>query len=214
MQPALAVDNWGGSTLAGLVWGGVGQPDRYSSNLSIIVDDRLYFLIEYHMGHSALEEERVKGRDCSGLVHDMGWNITLTGDHVVRWAIGELDAGRTSEALARLAAVQEPTTWRDVAELFRVAYADLGYDRLTKEQHLLLYAKEIAGRIVRGSIDPIEGCAGIWYIGEHLQFPAAFDLQTCDSLLAGYDPVTNATLDETSRRREIIRYASTISDHA
>lgn len=111
------------------------------------------------MGHSALEEERVKCSDCSGLVHDMGWNITLTGDHVVRWAIAELDAGQTSDALVKLAAIQVPTTWRDVGELFRTAYTDLGYDRSTKEQHLLMYATEIAGRVVNGSMDPIEGCA-------------------------------------------------------
>ena len=178
------------------------------------MDDRLHFLIEYHMGHSALEEERVKGRHCTGLVGEMGWNITVTGDHVVRWAIAELDAGQTSKALVRLAAVQEPTTWRDVAELFRVAYADLGYDRFTKEQHLLRHVKEIATRIVDGRMDPAEGCGYIWYIGEQAGFPREIDAWTLDMLCAGCHPETGMSLDESSLHREIVNYARRIVDQA
>ncbi len=178
------------------------------------MDDRLHFLIEYHMGHSALEEDKVKGRDCTGLVDDMGWSITLTGDHVVRWAIGELDAGRTSEALVILAAVQEPTIWRDVAELFHVAYKDLGYDRISKDQHLLRHVQEIATRIVNGSMPAAEGCKYIWYIGEHLDFPDPIDIQDWDYLINGCQPITDKPLDKPSLQSEIVKYARKIIDHA
>ena len=176
------------------------------------MDDRLHFLIEFHMGHSALEEERVKCRHCTGLVHEMGWNITLTGDHVVRWAIAELEAGQTSEALVRLAAVKEPATWRDVADLFRVAYTDLGYDKFTKDQHLLRHAKEIAIRIADGRTAPAEGCGYIWNICEHLEFPSDLDGFTLDMLCAGCHPQLGTPLDDAGLHREIIKYARSIVD--
>ena len=60
----------------------------------------------------------------------------MTGDDAVAWAAAEIDLGRSSDSLILLASLPKPTTWRNVMELFRKAYADLGYDKLTAEEHL------------------------------------------------------------------------------
>jgi hypothetical protein len=177
------------------------------------MDDRFHFLLEYHMGHTPLEENVCKFCEEAHLSYRYSRDA-LTGEDAIAWAGAELNAGRTSDALLKLGSLPRPTLWRDAFELFHAAYADLGYDKFSREEHLRADRREIANRIIDGRMSPRNVCWHIWRVVEHLDFPSDIDAVDCDMLLASCDPVTKEIPDETSPDAKIIQYARTISREA
>ena len=85
----------------------------------------------------------------------------IPGEELPGIAITALESGLDGTALRETAGLFRPTI-RDAGTIFKRALEEMGCKPITKLQAGVYWAKEIAGQIVTGEIDPYEGACRIW----------------------------------------------------
>lgn len=80
-------------------------------------------------------------------------------EQYVEWAQAVLEFGFEGESVVRLAAADPPLFMPAVRDLFEAALGELGLAPITDRQAMLLGARQVARRIVDGSLSPAAGAA-------------------------------------------------------
>lgn len=111
-----------------------------------------------------------------------------TSDDFVDWAIACLEEGLDTKSLRMLAASDKPYYSIEIEDRFNKTLNELNWEKPSRKESLLSYAKLFAREIVDKKISPLKGSHEIFLLSLELDYPP--ELKGWFYLNEGYDPVT------------------------
>ncbi len=115
-----------------------------------------------------------------------------SSDDYVDWAIACLEDGLDSKNLRMLASMGKPFYSSEIEDKFRLALTELGFKYPSEKETLENYVKDLAKAIVKGEINPSDGCHKIYNVGVFLEYPR--EMTSWTFLDDGLEPGTYDTL--------------------
>jgi hypothetical protein len=132
-------------------------------------------------------------------------------EEYVAWAQDALEAGHDSPALLRLAIEEPPFFTPDLRALFEAAVDELGLEKISGEQALIIHAQDVARRLAAGELHPREAATLLSNIFPPDLAPRGFtdwylvhDCDYCRESFAGPDrTLEQAIRAEASKLRDV-----------
>src|SRR5262245_28104115 len=135
-----------------------------------------------------------------------------TGDDVVKWAVGALEAGLDTPSLRMVAGFISPTSWFAVEKDFRRSLQELGLPVYPSEEDARRFrGAEIAQRLLEGETDVVSALDEFHRtVISPLHHPV--DLQVWCDLLEGMHPAKRILISEEQRGLRAYQAARALLD--